>query len=324
MNVDSKHIHKVLIGSAGTGAAYAATVSLRKYWHNRCEIHLFDINPRGLVSSASLADFFYQCPRSADDEFWGFLEKTILTTGINTYLPLIPAEISLAQKKMGCLEQMGVNTILASKYSPCDLSDKWSVYQMCETKGIPCPLTTIGSLPDNSADFFVKPRFGFGSIGAKLVSKHCDNFHELMEKDLIFQTVCVKPEFTIDAFSCAQNDFVFAVVRERLEVKAGVCVKARVFRDSRLEKMARDLASSFELRGTFCFQVMMQNEQMVLTDLNPRPGAGTSMSQAYGVDFFAANFALAWHEDFLTYLPDIDDTVYVTRQYIDLVQRSLS
>jgi hypothetical protein len=88
--------------------------------------------------------------------------------------------------------------------------------------------------------------------------------------------------------------------------------------------MARDLASSFELRGTFCFQVMMQNEQMVLTDLNPRPGAGTSMSQAYGVDFFAANFALAWHEDFLTYLPDIDDTVYVTRQYIDLVQRSLS
>ena len=74
-----------------------------------------------------------------------------------------------------------------------------------------------------------------------------------------------------------------AVCRERLEVKAGVCTKARVFTDPQIGDLAERLGAGLGLEGAFCFQVMRDAARgWVVTDVNARHGAGSRMSAAVG------------------------------------------
>lgn len=107
--------------------------------------------------------------------------------------------------------------------------------------------------------------------------------------------------------------------RERLEVKAGVSVKARVFDDPELSALAQKLGEELGLTGTFCFQVMRAPDAggWAITDVNPRPGAGTRMTVAAGVDVLAAMMADAWGEDPGVFLGPLAGERFVTRQYTE-------
>jgi predicted ATP-grasp superfamily ATP-dependent carboligase len=135
----------------------------------------------------------------------------------------------------------------------------------------------------------------------------------------VVQACCVAPEVTIDAF--AGRDCFAAVCRERLEVRAGVATKARVFADAVLTDLAREVARATGLTGAFCFQVMRDPATggWRVTDVNPRPGGATRMSVAAGVDIHSAMLAEAWGEDPRPFLPVLTGDRWVTRGYVERV-----
>jgi carbamoyl-phosphate synthase large subunit len=45
-------------------------------------------------------------------------------------------------------------------------------------------------------------------------------------------------------------------MRERIETKAGVCSKARLFHDDRILEIANAIGSVVGLKGAFCFQIL--------------------------------------------------------------------
>ena len=108
---------------------------------------------------------------------------------------------------------------------------------------------------------------------------------------MLYQLPCQGSELTIDVLSL-ENSFV-AIARERLETKAGVCTKARVFVDPWITELSRRVATAFGLAGLFCFQLMgdLLNYDFQIIDVNPRCGGGTALSAAAGFPIYEAYFS---------------------------------
>jgi carbamoylphosphate synthase large subunit len=202
----------VLVGSVGTGTAFAAVTALRRHWPSQCRIVGQDTNPAHLVTASLLCDTFVRCPPSADPGFLNHLMGVAEKSRIDTYLPLMPAELSLVREHAAELERRGITLIVADRHSQVDASDKWAVVQAALAHGIPVPKTALERAPDGLEEVFAKPRFGYGSRGTvKLSIAAYSVMPESDRRGLVFQQVCDGPEVTVDAFVPAPGGTVHAL-----------------------------------------------------------------------------------------------------------------
>jgi len=311
--------HTVLLGAAGTGTAFGAACSLRRHWSRGVRIVAMDTNPRHLVTTSLLSDYFEQVPLSAAPEFPYVLRDIVDRHGVDTYLPLMPDEIEVAAnlRERGDLpKHMALLGPPPKGSALC--ADKWLLARELDMHSIPTPRTALASEPFPSETYFLKPRLGAGSRGAKLIgARELRAATEEGGDDWIVQERCVPPEVTVDAFHCALSGVSQTVCRERIEVKSGVATKCRLFADRQLNDYAIAIAKMLGFEGSFCFQVMRSPGDWVVTDVNPRPGAGSAMSNLSGNDFFAASFARAWGEGIERFFAPLREELWVTRQYAE-------
>ena len=137
-------------------------------------------------------------------------------------------------------------------------------------------------------------------------------------KDYVIQEKCESPEITIDFVKNPKTGKHYYACRERLETKSGVCTKARFFNDEELEQLSLKLSDLLNL-DFYCYQVMKLNGEWVVTDVNPRLGAGTEMGSAVGLDFFSAMIAILIGEDERPYVMKLEKEQFVCRQYDNFV-----
>lgn len=315
----------VLLGSAGTGTAFAAACAIRKFWGSEVKIVAIDTNPKHLCTTSLLADHYQQTLPFQHDEFPDQLDKIIQQFQIDTYLPLFPHEILIAIKYL-CNYPNGIlqRGTIPSQFAAELCADKLKLMNFLNAKKIAVPHTSLADTPIDADCFFIKPICGQGGIGARRLLKA--DWNSISENDrtsYVAQELCLGPEITVDAFSDSKNLFTFAICRERIEIKNGVCTKARVFMDEELLELAKKLSSLFSFEGSFCFQIMCDSVgRRVVTDLNPRPGAGTGLSVATGNDFFAATFAKAWGLNYHGFFCLLKQDAFVTRQFSEFVMPS--
>lgn len=314
--------HTVLVGSAGTGTAFAAICALRRVWGPSVRIVAMDVNPAHLCTSSILADVYEQVPHFADSSFLDALKKILARYGVDSYLPLFPTEIELAAELVArepdCLTY---SCLIPNVFAASLCNDKARLSEHLQSAGILVPATSALVPPFDSLCYFIKPRSSTGSVGAMRVSR--EEFGAMPEsarQEIVVQEVCMGPETTVDVFVGSSPSLLRAVSRERLETKSGVAVKCRVFSDPKSVSLGAKIAGSMGLRGSFCFQTMYNSAgDVVVTDVNPRPGAATAMSVATGNDFFAATFANAWGLDCNQLFRSLSRDIYVTRQYSEFV-----
>jgi carbamoylphosphate synthase large subunit len=315
-----KHLYKtVLIGSSGAGNAFSSAIALRRNWGNSVEIISIDINPKYLVTSSLLSDKFYQVPETRTPEFKKSLVKILLEENVDTYIPFIDAEIFIAaslyeEKKFK--EKLNLQVKNSKIANLCN--DKYETFLWLSELNILTPLCfkEVAQIHNNEK-LILKPRKGFGTNVIRL-SEIKDTFSHYNFEEYIIQQECEKPEITIDVSYDKTRNFFNFVCRERLEVKNGVCTKARLFCDKKLEKSAFTIADKLDL-SSFCFQVMKYKGEWAVTDINARLGAGTSMSFAAGMDFFSGMFAILWGEDPSEYFRPLQKETFVTRQYCEFL-----
>lgn len=314
-------MHIVLLGAAGTGTAFAAACSLRRHWSRAVNIIAMDTNPLHLVTASLLSDHFEQVPGSASPEFSGALEKIIHRYNVDTYLPLMPPEIELsASLRDRDVLPRGLGLLAPSGRGGALCGDKWSLFEALRAREIPVPMTTLASRPFPSDWYLLKPRSGFGSRGvARVAARDLEAATAGIPENWIVQEPCESPEITVDAFCCAASGIRRSICRERIEVKSGVATKCRLFEDVRLHEYASTIAALLDFEGSFCFQVMRSRTEWVVTDVNPRPGAGSAMCNVTGNDFFAASFARVWGQNVEPFFTPLNEDVYVTRQYAEYV-----
>ncbi len=315
---------RVLLGTAGTGTTWGIAISLRERWGAQVGIVATDMLPEHLVAASSLADCFQQFPAVGDARFLERLMGLIEQERIDTYIPTFDAEIVLAARlrQEGRLE--GVRVAAPPLWAAEACLDKQAMGGWLQDAGFAVPLS-VPFEPDawREPGVLVKPRRGVGSVGVERIedarawSRWCSraDLAEWLAQELVSGT-----EVTLDCFRSAAGNGSRVVCRERVEVKSGVCTKARVFEDEQLAKLGLAIGAGLRMTGVYCLQVMRSRERgWLVTDVNPRPGAGTRLSAALGVNLHAAMFVDLWGRSTDGLLPRLSRERWVVRQYREIV-----
>lgn len=313
----------VLLGAAGTGTAFAIASRLRSNWGTKFRLLLTDIFDEYLVTATVLSDKFFKVPYAIDPGFEDSVVKIMVEEKVQTYIPVLNEEIVLAAKLSEDERFRHVDFWSSQTHASCtdkDFADQW-----LNSIGVRTP-KRIGSHSDQIENqvWFSKPRNGLGSRGTRILTS--DEVGQLTSEEaaeLIIQEKCEGPEITVDSFWDSSKGIGYAYCRERIEVKAGVCTKARLFYDEELATFAKWIGQALNQRGTICFQAMKSKNAWVVTDLNLRSGAGTAMTCSAGYDVISAAFACRSGLDYSRFVRPmgIDEEVYITRQYSEFVMR---
>ncbi|MDI9338861.1 MAG: ATP-grasp domain-containing protein [Alphaproteobacteria bacterium] len=317
MNTQNNIDRNILIGSAGTASAFATIQAIRRNLDTNCYIISTDINPPHLVTSSLLSDKHIQVNKSNNPKFENEILKIINEHNIDTYIPFIDLEVLIASKlyKNNMLKE---NVCLQVKdpHIAAICHSKLESYYFLNSLGIKTPKIFLESTPDLPNSILKKPLSGFGSKIDIIDKADYEKNFEQAKNDFIFQEICSLPEITVDvSYSKKFNHFKY-ICRERIEIKSGVCTKARIFFDNKLEEIALQLAKNLNLHS-FCFQVMRLNDDWAVTDMNPRLGAGTPLSYAYGYDFFNAMLYILWDKNPNNLFSNNKSERFVTRQYVE-------
>lgn len=302
----------LLLTAAGTGTAYGYALAFAQFVpHGR--LITADTNPAALVSAASFAAAHVQLPPfSGARGDLDLLCAAMRDHNVTHYLPIIDPEIEFAA---AAREQIPAE-VIAPPAPFVKLAIEKQRYP--ERLGA-LNIATPADIPTASAVLtlpcIAKMPGGFGGRACWRIERHEDLAH--LPPGHFLQQFVEGPEFTVDCFPLGGSELICSV-RERLEIKTGVCTKARITPHPVAEAYARRLVERYRLQSPFCFQ-MIGSDIPAVTDINPRLGAGTSMSAANGTDFFAAHVCRIFGSDWTRHLRRLRETCFVTRQYVEFL-----
>jgi carbamoyl-phosphate synthase large subunit len=303
----------VLITAAGTGTAYGYALALAQF-QPQVRLVTADTNPRSLVSAAGFADAHHQVPAfGADAGFLDHLVTLMRQEGVTHYLPIIDPEIAYAAE-----HSAGLPAQVLAPLAAAVAVEKQHFPQRLGALGLDTPQIFGRDRLADRLPCYAKRPAGFGGRACWPVQGP-DDLAQL-PADAFLQEWVTGREYTADCFATGDSDFAFVSVRERLEVKSGVCTKARIAPHAGMEEAARRLVTGLGMSGAFCFQAIeTESGRLAVTDINPRLGAGSAMSGANGSDFFAAHWAGAFGGEPRQHLRRLRVRCHVTRQYVEFL-----
>ena len=312
---------RILFSAAGTATAWHLISMAAERFNSEIEIYVCDTNPPYLIPASRLAHKFFQVPPIDSTNYQEHMRAILSEFRIDLLVPLIDDDINIFPADSPELRRLGVRSTAMSAASGTILCSKSRTYDFLNANGLSTPrLLTREELTARQSDlYFVKPDFGFGSRGAR----PCTGKEALRalqsDSTLLVQEILRAPEITVEVFN---HDGVESMCRERIETKDGVCTKARAFFDDRMHELAKKICQVLEMPAAFCFQTMTNAQgERVITDLNPRLGAGTALSTACGWSLAAAVLTV-WSEsrrDPRQFLRPWEGDKYVVRVYRELV-----
>lgn len=311
----------ILISAGGTATAWHLASLVIERFSSYFNLFICDINPPHLIPTALVAQRFFQVPRIDDPGYHSHMLALFAEYSINIFVPLIDSDVHLFPIDAPDLVKLGVRSTGISCKTSALIGNKRDMANFLESHGICAARTVTVEEVANELErkFFIKPEQGFGSRGARVA-----NAEEVLravanESDLLIQELCRGPEVTVEVFN---DDIVLSLCRERLETKAGVCTKARIFVDAALQSLAVRLCDVLDLPAAFCFQVMKDaDDEWRIIDINPRLGAGTALSTVYGWSLSSAALT-CWGEvplDPMQFLQTLPGDKHVVRVYTELV-----
>lgn len=299
---------RLLLTGAGTGTAfsYAAAVAQR---HPNVALVTGDIHPAPLVSAALFAQRHVQLPPVADVRFHAALLAAIAENRITHYLPILDPEIRLAAEARS---ELPVELLAPSARFVTFANDKHLYPSVFAELGLRTPRL----FHRDRATFpcVAKTPGSFGGRGVRRIES-LDALPGLSD-DVILQEWVDGPEFTVDCCPLPGRPPLCSV-RQRIEVKSGVCTKALIEPNQALEHTAERLVQAFFVTQPFCFQAIGRGGEYWITDVNPRLGAGTAMSAANGTNFFAAHLAQVFGGAPEAALLRHRESCVITRQYVE-------
>lgn len=311
----------LLLLTCGTNACYHISKRLKECFGKRIRIVGADINKEWMIPTKPFLDGFYQCPFTTDPSYYQFILSICKKESVNFLMPSFDADQKLFYDGNVDLEELGVKSFGISKSLINIYQSKEETNSYLNSVGLPIPMLFSKDEVIVDKEYFCKPRNGVGSIGVKKM-KGADILN-LRETDMLIEEVCSEPEVTLECFNF--DGKVYSVARERLDTKAGVCTKARVYHNPSLEKIAQKFADSIQLPHIFNLQFMTNTKgEKVITDVNLRTAGGMSLSFAAGWDETEALGKIMLGEKGV--VESVSKPIrsqYVIRAYTDIVTKTI-
>lgn len=270
---------KIMILAGGTATAWHLVNEIEKYYNNMLEVYICDINPPYLIPSSTKAKKFIQVPPISSNTYYEYIMSILEENKIDIIVPLIDFDLGIFSKDNEDLKKINVKSTAPTKAVVDLLSDKKNMTLWLKQLGIKVPkLYTLDEL-EVDKNYVLKPKKGFGSMGVFIGNGK--DVRSQYNDDFIIQELCENKEVTVEIFKTEKG--INTICRERIEVKSGVCTKARIYKDNKLQDIVLKITENIELPNASCIQFMKNRYgEWCITDINLRLGAGTALSSKIG------------------------------------------
>lgn len=306
---------KIFLLAGGTATAWHLCNLIKNNFIDDFILYVGDMYNKDLIPASLLSDKYFQLPPIKESVYYNYMLNLLEEEKIDIIVPLIDTDLVLFPNDNPDLLKLNIISTAPNTNVMNICQSKSKISKLLGNNGIMIPKLYNQKDIDPEKHYFVKPDSGFGSSGAAALRGKDIDF----SKEIIVQEVLQHPEITIEVF--CKDDFLTYIFRERLEVKAGVCTKARFYYDEELEDTIHRINTLLPFPLASCIQFMKNSDNnWCLTDLNMRLGAGTALSSAAGFGLAAAFLStLSGKNDYKNYFEKINDNQIVVRVYNEII-----
>lgn len=203
------------------------------------------------------------------------------------------------------------NILLAiSDYDVCQTcNDKWATQEFLIQNGFNTvkmflnPEEVIENVNQGKASFpfFIKPRWGMGSIGVyqaddeeelkvlfKKVRKQLKSTYlnegskAFKDKDVIIQETLAGDEYGMDVFNDFEGNYIKTFVKKKIAMRSGETDAAISCENAILEDLGKSISMHLKHFGNLDVDVFFNGEKAFILELNPRFGGGYPFTHVAG------------------------------------------
>lgn len=291
-----------MITGAGTATCQSVIKGLRSQSELKVRIVTTDMNPHN--AGRYFSEVFSTVPPASEDRFITVMLEICKKERVRLLIPIVDYEFAKLSAARGEFEKIGCRVAISNPDVIGITTDKWHLFKYFREKFIPTPETfLISKINSKKLKFpvFVKPRIlGRASLNTFKAETRKELDDLIMKfSDCLVQEYKQGDEFTVDTLSDLSGKCVGAVVRKRVEVKAGVSYKGITVDDEEIKKMAIAIVEGLPILGPANVQCFRKGNEVSFFDVNPRFSGTLVLSIAAGFNspLYLAKLALGQKMD---------------------------
>lgn len=314
----------ILILACGLNSTYHMIKILKKHYSKYFRIIGTDINKSHLVSSINFLDKFYKVSPSKNKKFYKEIISILDKEKIDIIIPIFDFDQKLFNKDNNDLIKRKIITTAPVKKTFNYYGNKEKLSKLLSNNNLITPKTFSIKNIDLKTEYFLKPKDGTGSVGAKkILGKDILNIKNI--NNYTIQELCYHPELTVESFF--YNNNISTITRERLETKAGICTKTCIYHNQELEEIVKKFTQIISVPNIFNLQFMKNSKgQFVITDVNLRLAGGIGLSYKAGWDEISA-LANIWldkkEKEIFSHLKLNFKKQWITRVYEEIITKTI-
>lgn len=248
-----------------------------------------------LAPALYFADKYYITSRIDADTYINEILDICEKEKIDGILSLIDPELELLSKNRESLKERNI-MLIGSNYEETNVCfDKYKTYLFLEEHGFKCAKTYIDinffkeDLENGKITLpvFIKPRSGSASIGISKVDniKHLELIYEMCP-DMIIQEFIAGQEYGVDSYiDIISKEAISIFIKEKVRMRAGETDKAKSVVDKKLFDIIEKLLKDLKLVGPIDVDVFKNNDEWIISEINPRFGGGYPLAYNCGENF---------------------------------------
>jgi len=270
---------RTLITSFGTNTSIGVAKALK---NKDIVIYATDINHSYQCNGFAFADFYSKIPYYYSESFKDTLIDLINKNEIDCVIPIHDREIEI-------ISELSIQYPELTKWAV----NKPELIQLCNNKKkINEKLEAIVTVPKtfNEHDaikfpIIVKPLNGVSSNGIKIINSQAEMKNDYWSSNNIIQKFVKGKEYTIDCYTSYSDKEIFCYsVRERIETKAGMSVKARIVDNQKLGELCKSIHNYIGYKGVSNIQFIEADDNYFFIELNPRFAGGGILTYKSGLN----------------------------------------
>ncbi|MCH8550169.1 MAG: ATP-grasp domain-containing protein [Balneolaceae bacterium] len=278
-----------------------------------------EIGEKGVVHAANsddeatgllYADRRIKSPLIYDDDYIPFLIQYCIEHQIDAIIPLFDIDLGKLSENRKDFANIGVSVVVSNENVVEICNDKWALQNFLKKRGyhfLPAYLELDKAVEhiqeiETDSRFFIKPRFGMGSIANYKVenSDEMSMFYTYCKKQIsesylkysskghehsvLIQKFIKGTEYNLDVINDLKGNYQTTVVKKKLRMRCGETDAAEIVNIAQLEDLGRRISGDLEHIGNLDVDLLMHDDQPYVIDMNARFGGGYPFSHLGGVN----------------------------------------
>ena len=276
------------------------------------------------------ADKSFIIPRVEDGNYIKILLDICKKNKIDGIVSLNDLELPVLSKNKDKFLDENIKIIISDPEIIDICYDKYKTYEFLVKNYLPAPKTYISLTKaldhykkgELKFPVIVKPRKGSASIGIKKIDSKQDLMNEFKDnKGLMIQEMFKGQEYGVDIFNNENCEPLCIFAKKKIKMRAGETDKAVTFYDKEMIDFLKDFSEKLGFYGPADIDLFKQDDKYLITEINPRFGAGYPTSHAVGADFPKKVISLINNEKLKPNFKRYDNDVVMMKQHEIVVKK---